>query len=120
MKRLKNILVPLYVVGMPEDEFFGELIILKFSSAVKRLQKKFRKIDEARITIKRTRARGKIKNYIVSVLIKTPHKRFSYKETGWDLSNICESLSQKLLRNLTKYEQKRTKKSLRKIEGKIF
>lgn len=111
---------PLYVIGMPEDEFFAEIIISKFSSAVKRLEKKFRKIDESRITIKRTRAKGKNKNYVVSVLIKTPHKRFNYKETGWDLSNISENMSQKLLSNLTKYKKKRLKKSVRKIEGEIF
>lgn len=111
---------PLYVVGIPEDVFFAELIISKFSSAVKRLEKKFRKIDEARLTIKRTRAKGKMKNYVASVLIKTPHKRFSYKETGWDLSNICENLSQKLLSNLSKYRKECLKESVRKIEGKIF
>ena len=111
---------PLYVVGMPEDVFFAELIISKFSSAVKRLEKKFRKIDEARITIKRTRAKGKMKNYVVTVLIKTPNKRFNYKKTGWDLSSICENLSQKLLSNLSKYRKNRSRRSVRKIEDKIF
>ena len=82
--------------------------------------KKFHKIDEARLTIKRTGVKGKMKNYVASVLIKTPHKRFNYKETGWDLSNISENMSQKLLSNLTKYKKKRLKKSVRKIEGEIF
>lgn len=61
-----------------------------------------------------------MKNYVASVLIKTPHKRFNYKKTGRDLSNICENLSQKLLSNLSKYRKNHSKRSVRKIEDKIF
>ncbi len=64
---------------------------------------------------------GKRRTYEVSILIKTRRKRFSYKDTGWDLSNICESIGQKLLRDLTKNKTaKRKKQSIRKIEGKLF
>ncbi len=110
----------LYVLGMPEDEFFAELIISKLSSSIQRLEKAFHKIEEARLSIKRTRARGKKKNYTVSVLIKTPKKRFYYKDTGWDLSNVCEKLNQKILTNLTKRNKKRSRLSIRKIEKKLF
>ena len=108
--------VPFYVVGMPEDEFNSELIISKMSSSIQRLEKGFHKIDEARLSIKRTRSQGKKKNYVVSVLIKTRKKRFNYKETGWDLSNVCEKLNQKILSNLTKRNTKRSRSSIRKIE----
>jgi len=63
----------------------------------------------------------KRRTYEVSILIKTRRKRFSYKDTGWDLSNICESIGQKLLRELTQNKTgKRQKQSIRKIEGKLF
>jgi len=110
----------LYVLGMPEDEFFAELIISKLTLSIQRLEKAFHKIEEARLSIKRTRARGKKKNYTVSVLIKTPKKRFYYKDAGWDLSNVCEKLNQKILTNLTKRNKKRSRLSVRKIEKKLF
>jgi len=112
--------VLLYVVGMPEDEFYAELIISKLSSSIQRLEKVFHEIDEARLSIKRTRSEGKKQNYTVSVLIKTPKKRFYYKKTGWDLSNVCEKLNQRILSTLTKRNKKRFRLSVRKIEKKLF
>ena len=120
VKKIKNILVPLYVIGMPEDEFNAELIISKLSSSIQRLEMVFHEIEESRLSIKRTRSKGKKQNYIVSVLIKTPKKRFSYKDTGWDLSNVCEKLNQRILSNLTKRSKKRSRLSIRKIEKKLF
>jgi len=72
--------VLLYVLGMPEDEFFAELIISKLSSSIQRLENAFHEIKEARLSIKRTRARGKKKNYTVSVLVKQILEKFSQ----WD------------------------------------
>lgn len=112
--------VPLYVVGIPEDESNADLIISKFTLAVQRLEKVYGKIVEARLSIKRTRSQGKKKNYVASVLIKTAKKRFNYKETGWDLSNVCEELSQRILSNLTKRNRTRSRKSIRKIQEKLF
>jgi len=113
--------IPLFVVGLPKDEPNVQLVNKKFSDVLKRIQKGISKIHEARITVKTLNFRGKRRTYEVSVLIKTRRKRFAYKDTGWDLSNICESIGQKLLRELTQNKtDKRQKQSIRKIEEKIF
>jgi len=113
--------IPLFVVGLPKDEPNVQLVTTKFSGILKRIQKGISKIHEARITVKTLNLRGKRRTYEVSVLIKTRRKRFAYKDTGWDLSNICESIGQKLLRELTQNKtNKRQKQSIRKTEEKIF
>ena len=113
--------IPLFVVGLPKDEPNVELVKKKFSGVLKRIQKGISKIHEARITVKTLNITGKRRTYEVSVLIKIQRKRFAYKDTGWDLSKICESIGQKLLRELTQNKTgKRQKKSIRKIEGKLF
>jgi len=113
--------IPLFVVGLPKDEPNVQLVNKKFSDVLKRIQKGISKIHEARITVKTLNFKGKRRTYEVSVLIKTRRKRFAYKDTGWDLSNICESIGQKLLRELTQNKtDKRQKQSIRKIEEKIF
>ena len=118
---MRNNDIPLFVVGLPKDEPNVELVTKKFSSVLKRIQKGISKIHEARITVKTLNIKGKRSTYEVSVLIKIQRKRFSYKDTGWDLSNICESIGQKLLRELTQNKTgKRQKQSIRKIEGKLF
>ena len=118
---MKNNDISLFVVGLPKDEPNVELVTKKFSDVLKRIQKGISKIHEARIVVKTLNIRGKRRTYEVSVLIKTRRKRFAYKDTGWDLSNICESIGQKLLRELTQNKTgKRQKQSIRKIEGKIF
>ncbi len=118
---MRNNDIPLFVVGLPKDEPNVELVTKKFSGVLKRIQKGISKIHEARIVVKTLNIRGKRRTYEVSILIKTRRKRFSYKDTGWDLSNICESIGQKLLRELTQNKTaKRKKQSIRKIEGKLF
>ena len=112
--------IPLYIIGLPSTGSNAVLIRTKLSRVLKRLEKVYSKIDEARVTIERQRIGGKRQHYEVHVLIITPHRRHSYRETGWDLSNVCEQLGQRLLNNLTKRSNKRLKKSIRKIEGKMF
>ena len=111
--------IPFYIVGMP-DEGESFLIASKFYKVLYRLQKVYSKINEARITIEKSRTRGKRINFEVRVLIVTPYHKHIYKETGWDLSNVCEQLGQRLLRNLSKRRKNRARTSIRKIEGKIF
>ena len=109
--------VPLYVVGMPEDQKNTNLITSKFNNTLKRIQKVYSEIQEARVTIKQKRTGGKkAGKYEVSIMISTPHHSpHIYKETGFDLSNVIESLSQKLLRNLSRRSKRRSKTSIRKI-----
>ena len=107
--------IPLYIIGLSAKDTSKKLVKAKFVRTLSRLEKIYSKIEEARITIKRQRTGGEKTNYQVSALIITPSKRHVYKESGWDLSNICELLGQRLLRNLTKHDNKRLKKSIRKV-----
>jgi len=111
--------IPLYIIGMSANDTNKRLVKAKFVRTLRRLEKIYSKIEEARISIKQQRTGGKKKNYQVSALIITPRKRHVYKESGWDLSNICEVLEQRLLRNLTKHTNKRLRSSVRKIKSLI-
>jgi len=53
--------VSLYVIGMPDNEFYSELIISKFQGVLDRLQKVYSTIDEARLTIKKQEVKEKDK-----------------------------------------------------------
>ena len=86
---------------------------------MRRLKLVFGKIDEARLSLKIFTVGGQRKKFSVKVLIKTPKKRFHYKENGWDLSSVCEKLNQIILSNLSKRNKLRTKKSIRKIDSPI-
>lgn len=109
--------IPLYVVGMPEDQKNVNLITAKFSNTLKRLQKVYSEIQEAKVSIKQRRSGGKkAGKYEVSIMITTPHHSpYIYKDVGFDLSKVIENLSQKLLRNLSKRSKRRSKTSIRKV-----
>ena len=118
IKMEKNI--PLYIVGMPEEQENVDLITSKFNNTLKRIQKVYSEIQEAKISLKKRRSGSKNKRggmYDVSVMITTPHYHpFTFKEAGWDLSQVFETLSQRMLRRLSKRAKRRFKTSIRKIE----
>ena len=120
MNYMNNASIPLYIVGLSKNEPSVVLIQSKFEGVIRRLKKVYSKIEEARITVKKLRTGGQKQCYEVSVLIITSNGNYTYSETGWDLSNICEKIGQKLLRNLSKHDNKRLKTSIRKTESKIF
>ncbi len=108
--------IPLYIVGMPEDQKNVDLISSKFEKTLKRLQKVYTEIQEARVSIKQHRTGSKKEGkFDVSIMITTPHHSpMIYKSVGFDLSEVIEDLSQKLLKNLSKRAKKRSKFSIRK------
>lgn len=108
--------IPLYIVGMPEEESKADIITSKFTKALKRIRMVYSEIQEARASIKQQRAQGNRQYYEVTIRITTPYKTFHHKETGWDLSQIFDILSQKLLRNLSKRAKRRFKTSIRKTK----
>ena len=112
--------IPLYIVGMPEEQENVDLITSKFNNTLKRIQKVYSEIQEAKISLKKRRSGSKNKRggvYDVSVMITTPHyPPFTFKETGWDLSQVFETLSQRMLRRLSKRAKRRSKTSIRKIK----
>lgn len=112
--------IPLYVVGMPEDQRNVDLITSKFVKTLKRIRNVYSEIQEAKVSIKKQRTGSKKRRggmYDVSVMITTPHYApFTFKEAGWDLSQVFETLSQRMLRRLSKRAKRRFKTSIRKIE----
>ncbi len=114
--------IPLYIVGMPEDQQNVNLISSKFAKTLKRLQQVYSEIHEARVSIKQQRTGNKKEGkYEVSIMIITPHHTpLIFSSIGFDLSEVLEELSEKLLRTLSKRAKHRSKDSIRKIGLPIF
>ena len=111
--------IPLYIVGMPEEQTNVDLITSKFANTLKRVKKVYSEIQEAKVSIKQGRTKTGSKKsgkFEISIMISTPHHApLVFKEAGFDLSQTLESLSQKLLRSLSKRAKRRNKPSIRKI-----
>lgn len=114
--------IPLYIVGMPEDQGNINLITSKFEKTLKRLQQTYSEIHEARVSIKKQRSGGKKEGkFDVTIMITTSHHApLIYRSLGFDLSEVLEDLSQKLLRNLSKRAKRRSKTSIRKMGLPLF
>tara|TARA_Y100000310_G_scaffold143286_1_gene142666 strand:+ start:201 stop:1361 length:1161 start_codon:yes stop_codon:yes gene_type:complete len=112
--------IPIYIIGMPDDERNSDMIESKFKKTLQRLNKVSSEIQEARVSIKRQRVRGTKQLYQITVLIITPHKTLSFKEQEWDLSKSMENINQKILKSLSKKDRKRSKISIRKSRGRLF
>lgn len=114
--------IPLYIVGLPEDQKNVNLISKKFEITLKRLQKVYSEIQEARVSIRQQRTGSKKEGkYEVSIMITTPHHApLIHSSVGFDLSQVLEELSQKLLRTLSKRAKRRSKTSIRKIGLPMF
>ncbi len=114
--------IPLFIVGMPEDQRNANLISSKFKKTLKRLQQTYLEIYEARVSIKKQRSGGKREGkFDVTIMITTSHHApLIYKSVGFDLGEVLEDLSQKLLRNLSKRAKHRSKTSIRKMGLPVF
>jgi len=107
--------VPVYMVGLPEDPFEAEVAKTKFIKTVNMLQKSLTYIEEARSIIKRsapTEKKERIR-YEVKVAIKTPRRGYNFSETGWDLLQIYDQLSNRMKRIVTKKLSKKKPKTER-------
>lgn len=114
--------IPLYIVGMPDDQENIELINSKFAKILKRLQNVYSEIHEARVSIKQQRTGNKKegKFEVIVMIIISHHTPLIFSSIGFDLSEVLEDLSQKLLRTLSKRAKNRSKDSIRKIGLPIF
>jgi CBS domain-containing protein len=106
--------IPLFVLGMPREDN-ASIITAKLSKALDRLQKVYPDIQEAKIYVKKHHGTGSRYNYDVSATIITPHKRYVFSETGFDLSKVFDEISKSLLRILSRRAKKRHKVSIRKL-----
>jgi CBS domain-containing protein len=114
--------IPLFIVGLPEDQADTNLISSKFEKTLKRLQQTYSEIYEDRVAIKKQRTGGtKEGKFDVTIMISTSHHApLIYRSVGFDLSEVLEDLSQKLLRNLSKRAKRRSKTSIRKMGLPVF
>ena len=114
--------IPLFIVGMPDDQRYSTLITSKFEKTLKRLQQTYSEIYEARVVIKKERSGAKKEGkFEVTIMISTSHHTpLIYKSVGFDIGEVLEDLSQKLLRNLSKRAKQRSKTSIRKMGLPVF
>ena len=109
--------IPLYIVGMPDNQENVNLIRSKFEKTLKRLQQIYSEIHEAKISIKQQRTGNKKEGkYDASLMVFPSHRSpLIYNSVGFDLSNVLEDLSSKLLKALSKRAKHRSKTSIRKM-----
>jgi CBS domain-containing protein len=106
--------IPLFILGMPKEDN-ANLITEKLSKVLDRVQRVYPDIQEAKVYVKKNHGTGSRYNYDVTTTIITPHKRYDFSGTGFDLSKVFDELSGKLLRILSKRAKKRHKVSIRKM-----
>ncbi|HUU49320.1 MAG TPA: CBS domain-containing protein [Nitrosopumilaceae archaeon] len=118
--------IPLFIIGLPEDQKNVNLISKKFGDTLKKVQKIYSEIHEARVSIKKQRTGGKKEGkFEVTIMITTSHHApLIFSSVGFDLSQVLDELGQKLLRSLSKgankKDNKRSRKSIRKMGLPIF
>lgn len=118
--------IPLFIIGLPEDQKNVNLISKKFGDTLKKVQKVYSEIHEARVSIKKQRTGGKKEGkFEVTIMITTSHHApLIFSSVGFDLSQVLDELGQKLLRSLSKgankKDNKRSRKSIRKMGLPIF
>jgi CBS domain-containing protein len=106
--------IPLFVVGMPKEDN-ANIITEKYAKALDRLQKVYPDIQEAKVYVKKHHGVGSRYNYEVSTTIITPHQKYMFSRTGFDLSKVFDEISGRLLRLLSKRAKKRYRMSIRKM-----
>lgn len=106
--------VPLFIVGMPKDDNAG-IIGEKFTKILDKLQRVYPDIQEAKVYVKKNHGTGSRYNFEVSTTIITPHQRYMFSRSGYDLSKVFDEISERLMRLLSKRAKKRYKLSIRKI-----
>jgi CBS domain-containing protein len=106
--------IPLFVVGMPKEDN-ANIITEKFTKTLDKLQKVYSDVQEARVHVKKLHGTGSRFNYEVSTTIITPHQRFMFSRTGFDLSKVFDEISGRIMRLLAKRAKKRYRLSIRKL-----
>lgn len=102
-RRVKT-MVPVYMVGLPDQPFEAQAARTKFTRAVNLLRRSYPEIMEARCTIKTSSPGGKKgrRRYEVKAFVYTPHRMFVHSESGWDLASIFDVISDRLKRATTR------------------
>ena len=109
--------IPLYIIGLAEDESAKEIMITKFGGALEKVQPVLSDIIEAKISVKTQNPEGSRTHYDVIATVKLSKNQLIYTESGWDILKICDELCRKLVRELPKHDDKRQRDSIRKKEA---
>ena len=109
--------VPLFVIGLPKDEFAKGLLMSKFGHALEKAKKILPDIIEAKIAVETQNPEGSRTHYEVRATITTAKNQLLYTESGWDILKIADELCRKLEGELPKRENKRQRESIRKREA---
>lgn len=108
--------IPLYIIGLGNDEPVKELMMSKFGAALEKVQPVLSDIIEAKISAKSQNREGSRTHYDVTATVKTSKNQLIYTESGWDVLKICDELCRKLEGELPKHDDKRQRDSIRKKE----
>ncbi len=94
--------LPVYVVGLPEDDIESSLARSRFERSIEALAHLSRGINEARATVKASSSERGRKHFEVHVLIKVPEQQFDFTEEGWSIADVFERIGVKIKRLKTK------------------
>ncbi len=106
--------VPLFVIGLPKDDFAKGLLMSKFKHTLEKGKKILPEIIEAKIAVETQNPEGSRTHYEVRATITTAKNQLLYTESGWDILKIADELCRKLEGELPKHENKRQRESIRK------
>jgi CBS domain-containing protein len=93
---------PVYVVGLPEYDYESVLAESKFRKSIESLSHLYSEIEEARATVKTISKEKQRKHFEVHVLIRMPKHQFEFREEGWSIEEVFESIGLKIKRLMTK------------------
>jgi CBS domain-containing protein len=115
VNRKKEVGIPVYMMGQPDNVFEAEAARAKFVRSINLLAKSFPEILEARTMIKTTSPKGERgrKRYEVKTSVYTPQKMFIHSESGWDLASIFDAISERLGKIVTKQTRRRSERTKR-------
>ena len=107
-------IIPLFVIGLPKDEFAKGLLMSKFGHTLEKAKKILPEIIEAKIAVETQNPEGSRIHYEVRATVTTAKNQLVYTESGWDVLKIADELCRKLEGELPKHETKRQRESIRK------
>ncbi len=94
--------VPVYIVGLEDNDIETSMATSKFSRSVEQLSKIHPDISEARATVKSFSHESGRKHFEVHVFIGIPKHQIEFREEGWSIEEVFENIGQKIKRLMTK------------------
>jgi ribosome-associated translation inhibitor RaiA len=109
--------VPLFVIGLPKDDFAKGLLMSKFRHTLEKAKKILPEIIEAKIAVETQNPEGSRTHYEVRATVTTAKNQLVYTDSGWDILKIADELCRKLEGEFSKHTDNRQRESIRKKEA---